>query len=55
MTHVGYVLGGYAATAAVLVAYSAWVRARGRALSSLLAPERPPEAGGAPDRGRPAP
>ena len=38
MTHAAYVFSGYAATAAVLGAYAAWIMSRRRALSRLLPP-----------------
>lgn len=38
MTHAAYVFGGWLATAGVLAAYVAWVRARARSLARLLPP-----------------
>lgn len=38
MTHAVYVFSGYAATAAALGAYAAWIISRRRALARLLPP-----------------
>jgi heme exporter protein CcmD len=37
VTHAAYVFGGYAATAAALGAYAAWILSRRRALARQLA------------------
>ncbi|MET0728695.1 MAG: heme exporter protein CcmD [Acidimicrobiales bacterium] len=39
MTHVGYVVAGWAIPLAGLAAYAAWTVRRGRALSAQVAPE----------------